>query len=251
MWCKRIFCAVVCVLAVGCGGSGDDDDSGSVGTGGATALGTGGSTGGAATGTGGSTTTAAGTGTGGMGVPMCPAEPGPSMCGSEACTAPSGAQAMACFKTCCTADGKCGTHNALLDASGSMCIPAYTNDTMCPNETIFGQTAQGCCVMNSNDCGIYDTLTGMGCLSRTSPILSRLAMLAPAHCDGTPVMMTGTGGMGAAGQGGGTGGMGAAGQGGGTGGMSAGSGGMSGAGTGGMSGAGTGGMTGGGTGGMN
>jgi hypothetical protein len=239
MWCKRIFCGVVCVLAVGCGGGGDDDDSGSTGTGGAAAFGTGGSSG-VATGTGGSTMTGAGTGTGGMGVPMCPADPGPSMCGSEACTAPTGAQATACFKTCCTSDGKCGTHNALLDTSGSMCIAASTNDTMCPNEMIFGQTAQGCCVMNTNDCGIYDTLTGMGCLSRTSPILARFAMLKPANCDGTPAMMTGTGGM----SGAGTGGMGAAGQGGGTGGMS-------GAGTGGMSGAGTGGMTGGGTGGMN
>jgi hypothetical protein len=229
-------------MAFGCGGSGDDDDSGSTGTGGATAFGTGGSTG-VATGTGGSTMTGASSGTGGMGVPMCPADPGPTTCGTESCTAPNATQAMACFKTCCTSDQKCGTHNALLDTSGSMCIPAYTNDTMCPNEMIFGQTAQGCCVMNSNECGIYDNLTGMGCLSRTSPVLMRLAMLKPANCDGTPATM-GMAGM----SGAGTGGM----SGSGTGGMSgAGTGGMSGAGTGGMSGSGTGGMSGAGTGGMN
>lgn len=177
-----------------CGEDKKDDNGGGSGAGAGTT--------GAVAGTTGS---AAGTTGGVAGSTSCPADPGITMCGGAACP-PIGALAMACVQNCCTTDGKCGTLNA---AAGSACMAAAVNDTLCPNETILGNMATGCCVPNTNQCGVVDTLTGSGsCIARESV---PLASLASANCDGTTP--TGTAGAGGAGTGG-TAGVGTAGTGG-------------------------------------
>jgi hypothetical protein len=134
-----------------------------------------------------------------------------------------------CIQSCCTADNKCGTHNAAMNGA---CAAVVMNTSKCPDESIAGQMVQGCCTSDGKTCGIVDSagLGGMinSCVSRASvPFI----MLAPKNCDGSTPM--GTAGMGAAGMGTagmGTAGMGTAGRGtAGTGGM-----GTAGRGTGGM-----------------
>jgi hypothetical protein len=227
MWSNRIVCAALCVVALGCGSSGDDDDDMS-GTGGA--PGTGGtpvaamSTGGV-TGSGG---TAAGSGGASGAVTMCPA---------GMCPPPSPLAAATMTETCCAPSGMCSSHMI----GAAECKEPFVNTSKCPNPTVLGMPAKGCCMADMKTCGLYDSLTGSGCISRTMGPVAMLGLkAADVDCDGNPVMvmaadggmmmtdggLTGTGGMGA-----GTGGMG-------TGGMHAGTGGM---GTGGMH-AGTGGM---------
>jgi len=144
-------------------------------------------------------------GAGGFMIPECPMEPGPAMCGTEACE--SVAAGLLCIKTCCTTDNLCGTKNNL----NPTCMETVENTSMCPNETILGQMTPGCCVEGSNDCGIVNVLTGDPPCYRRQDV--PLAPLSPLHCDGTPVMAGGAGGaggMGGMGGMGGEGGMGGA-----------------------------------------
>jgi len=216
MWTRNVVWVAAVVALVGaCGG--EDEDSGN------NPGGTGGSGGGAAgmmAATGGMTATGGTSGAGGSGgvvggmggsggfmLPECSMEPGPSMCGTNACTAVM--PGAICNKTCCTADNKCG----LTSSINPMCIEAI-DAQMCQPATILGQMTPACCVPGTNTCGVVNTLTGdPPCVARA---MVPLANLPPANCDGTPVMMTtgGTGGMGTGGMGTGgmeeTGGMGAA-----------------------------------------
>ncbi len=222
---------VCCVTALGCSSKKNNDAAGAAGTGGTTVVGTGGST---------------APGTGGMPASLCPMPATPiTSCGGVACPAVSAGLAAACVQICCTSANQCGTHNAALDTSNAQCMAPMQNSSLCPDETIMGNNVPGCCVPNTNTCGIQDLLTGMGCIPRNSMLLALIAPgLQPKNCDGTAPPMgaagAGTGGMGTGGMG--TGGMGTGGMG--TGGMGTGGMGTGGMGTGGM---GTGGM---GTGGM-
>jgi hypothetical protein len=137
-------------------------------------------------------------GAAGTGMPqfMCPDDPGITSCGAESCPAVSEQLTRICTQTCCTADMRCGTHNAALDTE---CTPPFTNDTMCPDEMIAGTMVAGCCVEGTNSCGIFDPVLGMGCLARDDFRLRLIAQLAPMNCDGTPVMSGGDAGTGAAG----------------------------------------------------
>jgi hypothetical protein len=222
MWSNRIVCAALCVVAFGCGASGDDDDSAD-GTGGA--LGSGG-TPVAMMGSGGVT------GTGGMAAGTGGAKAAIMMCASGMCPPPSPLAAATMTETCCAPSGKCSSH--MIGAAD--CKEPYMNTSKCPNPTIVGMPAQGCCLADMKTCGLYDSLTGSGCISLTmGPVAALGLKAATVDCDGNPVMMTtpdggmmmmdggltGTGGMGA-----GTGGMHAGTGGMGTGGMHAGTGGM-------------------------
>jgi hypothetical protein len=229
MWWKTTVVWVGCAVALGCGSKAKNGAMGAVGTGGTSpGTGTGGSTGtgGAAVGTG---TGSGGTGTGGAGM-LCPAGTVTS-CGGQACPAIAANLAMICVQSCCTADMKCGQHNAITNSAcmDSSAIPAG----MCPSEMIFGQMVAACCVPNTNTCGILDAtgLAGGGCIAR-SMVPAQLGALAPKNCDGT------TPPAGMAGAGAGTGGMGTGGKG--TGGMGTGGMGTGGTGTGGMGTGGTG-----------
>lgn len=174
--------------------------------------GSGGVAGTMATGTGGTagtTGTAGAAGAAGM-MGLCPADPGTTMCGTAACPMVPASLSAICVQTCCTATSECGTKNAAMAAE---CAAPVGNTTMCPNEMIMGNMVSGCCMPNSNECGIVNIIGDMSCVPRTSPVLAIFgAMLEAKNCDGTPVMMMGTGGMGMNGTGGmgmnGTGGMG-------------------------------------------
>jgi hypothetical protein len=134
-------------------------------------------------------------------------EPGPAMCGTNACTAIE--PTALCIKTCCTADNMCGTKNTIAPT----CMVPPVNNSMCPDETIGGTPVAGCCVSEmTNECGINNILgVGPACVGRTSPLLATFgAMLEAKTCDGSAVM----GGAGGAGGMGGTGGGGMGGEGG-------------------------------------
>lgn len=215
MWTRNVvWVAVAVALLGGCGGEDEGSENpggtGGGGAGGASgAAGTGGTGGGGTGGTGGGGAGGTG-GTGGITIPECPMEPGPAMCGTNACTAVQ--PGLLCLKTCCAADGTCGTTNA----TNPMCISS-ANTTLCPNEMVGGQAVTGCCVDEAtNECGITNIFPiGPPCVGRTSSTLAMLGtMLDAKNCDGTPVMggAGGAGGMGGAGGGGmgGEGGMGGA-----------------------------------------
>lgn len=205
MWMRNlVWAAVVVGLVAGCGG--DEEDSNSGGTGGGGAGGAGGAAGTAGTsggvggggGAGGTAGTVSG-GAGGMGgagggfmIPECSPEPGPSMCGTNAC--PTTTAGVVCLKNCCTADMQCGLSSTALT---TCTIP---NPGMCPAAMVFGQAATPCCVAGTNTCGVLNTLLGdPPCVAREDV---PAAGLQPANCDGTPVAMPdGGGGMGGAGGG--------------------------------------------------
>jgi hypothetical protein len=172
------------LLLAGCPEDEKDDEGSTAGT---TAM-----AGAMATaGTGAGTGAAAGTGAGAAA--SCTAPAGPTMCGTEACTAPGATAAeFLCERTCCTTDNKCGTVNS----QKTTCMAAPVNDTMCPNETILGNMAVGCCIEAENRCGVVDTITNSGCRAREEVPFNPLPAL---NCDGTTPMTTA--GTGAAGTG--------------------------------------------------
>ncbi|MDD9935008.1 MAG: hypothetical protein OXT09_15460 [Myxococcales bacterium] len=108
--------------------------------------------------------------------------------------------ALAGVTACCTPTDTCGTVNMTLGGAGAACMEMTVNTTMCPDEVIMGNNVPGCCIMETNACGVTDILTGSGsCVARDDPLLSVLAQLTPINCDGTtpppPTMMAPDAGM--------------------------------------------------------
>jgi hypothetical protein len=192
MTTKRALLGLLIVtLMAACG---DKEKSDSSGAGAGAAGMTAGATAGTTAGTGAAGSTA------GTAAVNCTAPEGPTMCGTEACTAPDAASAANCFRTCCTADTKCGTVNGLIP--GGACTIVPVNNSSCPNETILNQMATGCCIESSQKCGVINT-TGFGpagCIAREMVPIMPLSAL---NCDGTvpaPTAGTGAAGTGAAGE---------------------------------------------------
>jgi hypothetical protein len=173
---KRVtlVCAALFVVALLDASCGDDDDSGTPGDAGpdggdaAVAGGTGGNGGNKPpTMTGGS----GGTSSNMMGPP-------PVKCGGITCPVPlknefnliSNFASMAGFPipgggagilptACCTAKTQCG-----LIVQGQGCVPPPKRDSRCPNVTVLGVTAPGCCNETTGFCGANGAQTGQGCV---------------------------------------------------------------------------------------
>lgn len=60
---------------------------------------------------------------------------------------------------CCTAQTQCG-----LIVMGRGCVPPPKRDMRCPNVTVLGVTAPGCCNVDTGICGANGAQTGQGCV---------------------------------------------------------------------------------------
>lgn len=159
----------------------------------------------------------------GGGTELCPAEPGITECGREACDPVDADLAMLCVQNCCTADTKCGRRNGRI--AGATCQPKSADpDPDCTPimVSVVGMLG-GCCMDDGVTCGLQDTtgLFGGGCVSRcmTASLVPDVMALS---CDGATMMACsepeggGAGGQGGEGGAGGSGGAGGAGGAGGT-----------------------------------
>jgi hypothetical protein len=117
-------------------------------------------------------------GTGGTSGGMMMAPP-PVKCGGITCPVPlrnefnllAGFASMAGFPlpsggagilptACCTKDEmQCG-----LIVQGQGCVPPPKRDKRCPNVTVLGVTAAGCCNVATGFCGANGAQTGQGCV---------------------------------------------------------------------------------------
>jgi hypothetical protein len=168
-------CAAVLVAALMVASCGDDDDSATTDAG--ADAGPDGATGSGSGGQGDDNTPPTMTGgTGGRQGNMM--VPPPVKCGGITCPVPlrnefnllANFAAMAGFPlpaggagilptACCTTQQVCG-----LIVQGEGCVPPPKRDPRCPNVTVLGVTAPGCCNETTGMCGANGAQTGQGCV---------------------------------------------------------------------------------------
>ncbi len=93
----------------------------------------------------------------------------------------------------CCADEAAGTCGMMMN--GECAVPPPNHDTCPPLVTGFGIDGTSCCIEDSNECGLIDTLMGTGdCVSLTDVndqlgglTMGLIPIPSPVDCDGNPI----------------------------------------------------------------
>ncbi|MDD9937910.1 MAG: hypothetical protein OXT09_30140 [Myxococcales bacterium] len=93
----------------------------------------------------------------------------------------------------CCADDVAGTCGMMMN--GECAVPPPNHDTCPPLVTGFGIDGTSCCIEDSNECGLIDTLMGTGdCVSLTDVndqlgglTMGLIPIPSPVDCDGNPI----------------------------------------------------------------